>query len=186
MTIRSFLAFSISGALKEKFKHILNDLQHARADVKWVKLENIHLTLKFLGSLEESTLDNVSSVLRERCRGFNPITSYLNEIGAFPDLRHPKIVWGALDDSNKEIQAIVDVLEGEFAKLGLAPEERPFKPHITIGRVKSSANLKNLIQTIQQITFEDKIQQTFDKIVLYKSTLTSQGPIYEALKEFEF
>ncbi len=183
--IRSFLAFPISGELKEKFKHILNDLQHTCTDVKWVKPENVHLTLKFLGGLEESELKNVSFVLRERCRGFAPITSYLSEIGAFPDLRHPKIVWGALDDSKKEIQAIVEVLEGELAKFGLAKDEHPFKPHITLGRVKSTAHLINLIQTIRQITFESKTKQTFEKIILYKSTLTPQGPIYEVLKEFE-
>jgi len=185
MTIRAFLAFPISGVLKERIKYILDDLQETNADVKWVTPQNIHLTLKFLGELEENAIANVSSMLRERCRGFFPITSHLNEIGAFPDLRHPKIVWAALDDSSKEICAIVENLEGELAKLGIAQDEHPFKPHITLGRVRSSANLKNLIQAIQQITFEDSTEQIFDIIILYKSTLTMQGPIYEVLEKFE-
>ncbi len=100
MTIRCFLAFPISGKLKEKFKYILHDLQDTRADVKWVVLENIHLTLKFLGDIEESKLEDVSSVVRECCRSFVPVTTYLTELGVFPDMRHPKILWGALDDSN--------------------------------------------------------------------------------------
>ena len=185
MTIRSFLAFPISSDLKESLGYILNDLQQTRADVKWVRLENIHLTLKFLGDIEEIDLEKISSVLGESCCGFGPITSHLSEIGIFPDLRHPRIVWAGLDDSKKKFQVLVEALEERLEKLGFAKDEHPFKPHITLGRVKSSANLKNLIQTIQQITFEGKNQHTFEKIILYKSTLTPQGPIYEVLKEFD-
>ena len=185
MTIRSFLAFPISSELKESLGHILHDLQQTRADVKWVGLGNIHLTLKFLGDIEETDLEKISSVLSESCCRFDPITSHLSEIGVFPDLRHPRIVWAGLDDSKKEFQSIVEALEEQLAKLGFAKDDHPFKPHITLGRVKSSANLKNLMQTIQQITFDGKNQQTFEKIILYKSTLTPQGPIYEVLKEFD-
>ena len=185
MTIRCFLAFPISSGLKEKLGLILNDLQHTCADVKWVKLENIHLTLKFLGSLEERDLENISSLLEERCRSFDPITSHLSEIGAFPDLHHPKIVWVALDDPTKHIHEIVNVIEADLAKWGLAKEENIFKSHITLGRVRSPTNLKELIQAMLQITFEEKIKHTFDRIILYKSTLMPQGPIYEVLKEFK-
>ena len=185
MTMRTFLAFPISGALKERLRYILDDLQQTHADVKWVKAENIHLTLKFLGDVEESGIGKISSVVREQCHDFAPVTSHLSGIGAFPDLRHPKVVWAALDDSKKELQTIAEVLRGEMIKLGVAQDEHSFKPHITLGRVRSSVNLKNLIQTMQQITFKCTIEQVFDKIILYKSTLTPQGPIYEALEEFE-
>lgn len=184
MAIRSFLAFPISGELKEEFKRIINELQPTHADVKWVKLENIHLTLKFLGSLQGSDLENVSSVLRDRAPGFFPITTYLSEIGAFPDFSHPKIIWGALDDPSNKIHTIVNVLEGELSKFGIAKDDHPFKPHITLGRIRSSANLSNLIQVIQQITLKVKTKQIFERVILYKSTLTSQGPVYEVLKEF--
>lgn len=185
MTIRSFLAFPVSRELKEDLRHILNDLQQTRADVKWVGLENIHLTLKFLGDIEEIDLEKISSVLSEPCCGFDPIVSHLSGIGVFPDLRRPRIVWAGLDDPKKKFQGMVEVLEDRLEKLGIAKDDHPFKPHVTLGRVRSSANLKNLIQTIQQITFEGQNQQTFEKIILYKSTLTQQGPIYEALKEFD-
>ena len=186
MTIRSFLAFPISGELKEKFEQILCDLQHTPADVKWVKPENIHLTLKFLGDLKKNDIEKVVSVVKEQCRRFQSITTYLNEIGAFPDLHHPKIVWGGIDDPDNEIQKIVEILENELVKLGIAKDDHPFKAHITLGRVKSSKNLRNLIETIQQITIENKITQTFERIILYKSTLTSEGPIYEILEEFKW
>lgn len=184
MSMRSFLAFPISGALKERLKYILDRLHATGADVKWVEPQNIHLTIKFLGELEENRMESIISLLEERCREFVPITSYLSEVGAFPDLQHPRIVWAALDDSKKEIGGIVEVLRGEMIKLGIAKDEHPFKSHLTLGRVRSSANLKNLIQAMHQITFEGKIEQTFDKIVLYKSTLTPQGPIYDVLREY--
>jgi 2'-5' RNA ligase len=184
-TIRGFLAFPINSEVKEGLGHILNDLQQTRADVKWVQAENLHLTLKFLGDIEETDLEKISSVISESCRGFDLITSHLNEIGVFPDLCHPRIVWAGLDDSKQKFQSIVEALEERLAKLGFAKDNHPFKPHITLGRVKLSANLKNLMQTIQQITFEGKKEQTFEKIILYKSTLTPQGPVYEVLKEFD-
>jgi len=185
MSMRSFLAFPISGALKERLKYILDDLRTTGADVKWVKPGNIHLTIKFLGELEESRIESIMSLLDQRCREFVPMTSYLSEIGAFPDLQHPRIVWAALDDSKKEIQGIVEVLRGDMIKFGVPQDEHPFKPHLTLGRVRSSAHLKNLIQAMHQITFVEKIEQKFDKIILYKSTLTPQGPIYNVLKEYE-
>jgi len=186
MTIRCFLALPISGKLKEKFRHIVHGLQDTRADVKWVKLENLHLTLKFLGDIEDNKLENISSVVRDCCRGVGPVTSYLTQLGGFPDMHHPKILWVALGDSKKKIEGMVEVLERELAKVGIIKEERPFKPHITIGRMKSLANLKNLSCAIQQITFEDTTEEPFDRIILYKSTLTPQGPIYEVLNAFEF
>jgi len=185
MSIRSFLAFPISGLFQEKVKNILDDLQAADADVKWVKLENIHLTIKFLGGMEENCIERVMSLLDQRCREFVPITSYLSQIGAFPDLQHPKIVWAVLDDSKQEIQRIVELLRGDIEKFGIAQDEHPFKPHLTLGRVRSSTNLKDLIQKIRQMTFEKKTEQIFDKIILYKSTLTPQGPIYDVLREYE-
>jgi 2'-5' RNA ligase len=184
MGIRSFLAIPISAGVKDKFRLILHNLQVIRADVKWVKLENIHLTLKFLGDLEEKRLESVSEAL-EKCRPrMAPSTSCLRAIGAFPNLRHPKILWGALDDSSEELKTIVDILEGELAKIDMPKEDRPFKPHLTFGRVRSSANLQSLTQAIREISFEDKLRQISDKVILYKSTLTSQGPVYEVLREF--
>jgi 2'-5' RNA ligase len=185
MSIRSFLAFPISGALKERLECILDDLKATGADVKWVKPDHIHLTIKFLGELEENRVESVMSLLKERCREFVPIKSYLIGIGAFPDLQHPKIVWAGLDDPKQEIQGIVEVLRGDMVKLKIAQDEHPFKPHLTLGRVRSSANLKDLVQRIRQITFEGKTEQMFDKIVLYKSTLTPQGPIYDVLREYK-
>ncbi|MBF0503845.1 MAG: RNA 2',3'-cyclic phosphodiesterase [Candidatus Omnitrophica bacterium] len=184
MTIRCFLAFSLNGQFQERLKHTLDELRQTNADVKWVKLDNIHLTLKFLGELEVIHINNIKSRLKERCSGLSPITSYLNGIGAFPDLSHPKIVWAALDDSKNEIRKLVEILKEELIIFGVVREDHPFKPHITLGRVRTSVNLKDLIQTIEKITIEEHIQQTFDKIILYKSQLTSQGPIYEVLQEF--
>ena len=79
-TIRSFLAFPISSNLKESLRDILNDLQQTRADVKWVGLENIHLTLKFLGDIEESGLEKISSVLSGSCCRFDPRVYFIGMV----------------------------------------------------------------------------------------------------------
>jgi len=185
MTIRSFLAFPISGILQEKLEQIIQALQTSCADVKWVSPKNIHLTLKFLGEVPQEDLKTISSLVRERCSGFHPVNSYLSGIGAFPDLRFPKIIWAALNDPNKEIQAMADALQEDLGKIGLPKEDRPFKAHLTLGRLKSQVHIKNLLSTLQQMDVVDKTQETLDRVILYKSTLTTQGPIYEALEEFK-
>jgi len=184
MKIRSFLAFTVSGDFKEMLERILKDLQNTKADVKWVKPENIHLTLKFLGDLAEGQLEAVKVVLRQLCPGFRPITTNINAIGAFPDMRHPKVIWAGLQDPHQSIKEIFEVLETSFLKLGIDQEDHPFQSHITLGRVRSSANLKELIEKMPNISINSKISQVFDLIVLYKSTLTPDGPVYDTLEEF--
>jgi 2'-5' RNA ligase len=100
-------------------------------------------------------------------------------------MHHPKIIWAGLDDPKKEIRSTVEVLENHLAKLGIAKEDRPYEPHITLGRIKSLVNLKDLRDTIKIMTFEGQATERFEKIILYKSTLTPRGPVYEALEEFK-
>ncbi|MDE1921735.1 MAG: RNA 2',3'-cyclic phosphodiesterase [Candidatus Omnitrophica bacterium] len=185
MSVRSFIAFPVSGGLKEKFEHVIRDLQRASADVRWVKAQNIHLTLKFLGDVQENALEKISSVIEAMSCDFTPLTAHLTAIGTFPNGDYPKIIWGALDDPRKAVQGMAGILEKGLVSCGIPEEQRPFQPHITLGRVRSSARLKDLMRLMGQMTFEDKITQQFDKIILYKSTLTPQGPVYEALKVFE-
>ncbi|MDE2222256.1 MAG: RNA 2',3'-cyclic phosphodiesterase [Candidatus Omnitrophica bacterium] len=182
--MRGFLAFPISGELKEEFERLLGDLKKTGADTSWVKPENIHLTLKFLGDIEPEDLKKITAVLTEQASRFSVFASYLTEIDAFPDLHHPKIIWAGLDDSIRTMETIVRVLENELAQCGFSREERPFKPHLTLGRIRSGSHLRNLISAVKQISFRNRIEQQFETIILYQSTLTPQGPVYEALQSF--
>jgi RNA 2',3'-cyclic 3'-phosphodiesterase len=185
MSVRSFLAFDVNDELREYFKHIIHDLQKACADVRWVKPENIHLTLKFLGDVQEGDLDKISSTVAGHCLNVAPVTSFFTGIGAFPDLRCPKIVWGGLDDDSRAITSLAGDLEKSLAGYGIPQEQRPFKPHVTIGRVRSQHNVRNLTDLIDEMSSDHIIEQKFTKMILYQSTLTTQGPLYEVLREFD-
>jgi 2'-5' RNA ligase len=182
MPIRCFLAFPINNELKAELKSVLDKLQGSGADVKWTSFENLHLTLKFIESFNENDLQKLKDTLKAQLK-FEPIVSHLDSIGVFPNFDHPKIIWASLQDPNHQFAKVTEVLENTLGHFSIPKETRPFKAHITLGRVRSGKNLKNLTKTIAEIKLKS-VQQQFDKIVLYKSTLTNQGPIYEALEKF--
>lgn len=171
--MRYFLAFPVSDYLRQKVAEILKVFKPLDVDVKWAELVNLHLTLEFFEDLEENRLKDTIFQVNDLVGGFSVIETQLTEIGAFPDLNHPKVIWLGLKDPNSQMAAIAKALGN--AK---------FEPHITLGRVKSGKNVKKLVEAIGLFESGNKEVERFTKIVLYKSTLTVQGSIYEAVKEF--
>lgn len=185
--MRTFIAIELSSDVKEYLSHLQEKLKLAQADVKWVLSKNIHLTLKFLGEIDDKTKDNVIRIIEDVTK--DKASFYLNivSIGAFPRIESPRVIWVEINKGDLEVKKIAKELEEKLAGIGIPIEDRPFSSHITLGRTKSSKNRNNLIQSIKAL--KEKLPQAnaellVDKITLLKSTLTPKGPIYEVLKEF--
>ncbi len=181
--IRSFIAIELTEEVRDKLINIQANLKQAGADVKWVKKNNIHLTLKFLGNIGSDNIENVTKALEELGNNNSRFTAELSEIGAFPRMDSPRIIWIGVEKGAKKLCDIVEGLEDLLEKIGLPKEEKEFHPHITLGRVKSSFNKIHLIKKLKEITLQDKNVLNIEKLTLFKSTLTPKGPIYEVLKE---
>lgn len=140
--------------------------------------ENLHLTLKFLGEVREERIRDISEILKEISKGFKKFEVTLQGIGAFPNQSSPRVIWTGVEKGRKEMIELQKEIEERLVPLGFKKEERGFHPHLTIARVKGRGDFKELFET-------DYKSRTFliDKIILFKSTLTPKGPIYEELEK---
>lgn len=184
--MRAFIAIELPQGIKDYLAGVQTKLKTAHADLKWVNPQNIHLTLKFLGEIDEKQLTQITQILEDTLRDKSQFYLRLASLGAFPNIKSCRVIWVGIDKGDSETKQIAKDLEGEIEKIGIAKEERPFSSHITIGRMRSSLNRQKLTQVLENLTGDSggfPAEFPVTKITLYKSTLTPQGPIYEILKE---
>jgi 2'-5' RNA ligase len=185
--MRTFIAIELPKNIKDALASLQEQLKVSGADVKWVAPENIHLTLKFLGEIDDTKLNKVIKILEDTAVDKTPFQIRISSIGAFPKINFPRVIWAGIDKGDNETKEIAKELEERIAKIGIPKEGRAFSSHITIGRLRSTLNREKLIKDLGMMSynFGDKNLAEFGvtKITLLKSTLTPGGPIYEILKE---
>jgi len=183
--MRTFIAIDLPKDIKETLADLEEQLKTCAADVKWVAPKNIHLTLKFLGEIEEDKLEKINQILEEVAKTNTTFSLGIFSLGAFPKINFPRIIWVGVNQGKNQVEELAKELEDKIAKIGIAKEKRPFSSHITLGRIRSGLNREKLVQSlIQHSGLEGKnLQFLVTKICLFKSTLTSGGPVYEAVKE---
>lgn len=179
--IRCFIAIELCEAIKNLAQNIQKDFKKLDCDIKWVEPKNIHLTLKFLGDVGISKIDSIIASIKQTLENSSAFSTETAAIGAFPKINYPKVIWLGLKDEQKFIEGIYLSLENSLHEIGFSKEERGFSPHITIGRVRSNRNINLLSQKIIGYKAPEPIIQPINNVTLFKSTLTSNGPIYEIL-----
>ncbi|MCK5083321.1 MAG: RNA 2',3'-cyclic phosphodiesterase [Candidatus Omnitrophica bacterium] len=184
-TIRTFIAIPLDPQIRQTIAQAQNHLKELDCSIKWVDPENIHLTLKFLGEVKLKKIDAVKQALEDLLKSVKPLPIELTQLGAFPDVKRPRIIWVGLNDDTKAISQLVSALEETLGKIGFKKEGWPFSPHITIGRVRSPKNLHLLSESISNYSLPGYLKQTARNITLYKSILTPAGPVYEPLHKTE-
>jgi RNA 2',3'-cyclic 3'-phosphodiesterase len=180
--LRTFIALPAPPNVQQAIAEIQAKLKTVQADVKWEPQDKFHITLVFLGNVEQSKLELLSATLTKSVQKFPSFTITYESIGAFPKIQTPRVVWIGIksDQTVLDLQAMVGRLCGEFE---FPMEDRTFHPHITLGRVKETRNVVRLTEAIKTITFEP-IEMHCSEIVLMKSELHSSGSIYTMLKSF--
>ena len=182
--IRAFIAIKLSEDVQNFIKTIQESLKKVKADVKWVKPRNAHLTLKFLGDVSLEKNESVKGALQKVVKRFAPFLVETNEIGGFPSEHNPRIIWLGLGLKKNTIADLASAIETELTKLSFAAKTQTFSTHITLGRVRSSRNISKLSKIIQGYQIADRISQEITTITLYQSQLTSSGPIYSIIDNF--
>lgn len=184
--MRTFIAIELPKEIQSFLSSLQQELKNTGADVRWVEPKNIHLTLKFLGEVDEENLSKINSILEDATKDKTSFNIRLAYVGAFPKISFPRVLWAGIDKGEREAKMIATLLEEKLEKIGFPKENRPFSSHITIGRVKSTLNRDKLVQGLKNLEnyFSAKNAQfSVSKITLFKSTLTPKGPIYDILKE---
>jgi len=183
--IRSFLAIELPKLILKKIEEVQRDLRSTRADVRWVNPEKIHLTLKFFGNIEESRIDPIFKSIEEPIRNTPPYSIEVKGVGAFPQLRNPRVIWIGLVNGKEILTSFQKQIETQLEKIGFQPEDRPFHPHLTLGRMKSSRGKEELVGRMEKHREEEFGDFQVERMILFKSDLTPSGPIYTLLKELK-
>jgi 2'-5' RNA ligase len=182
--MRTFIAIKLPQNIRTGLSNIQDELKQTGADVKWVKPDNIHLTLKFLGEIDDSLAEKIKSVISAAAQQTPSFNLSLSQLGAFPKIQFPRVIWIGVNNDQPVIKMAKD-LEQELIKIGIPTESRAFNSHITLGRVRSAQNRRALSEKLETLNKPSSSQPEFtvSGITLFKSTLTPQGPIYEAISD---
>ena len=181
--IRCFIAVELPEPLRQEIALFQSELRSSGGDVKWVEAGNLHLTLKFLGNIEEPQVPSLKEALAAAVKNLSPFTIHLEGIGAFPRTTDPRVVWIGAGEGKETLITLAQTVGRACSELGFAPEDRPFSAHLTIGRVRSRDRLASLIQRLQVAEFRGNTPASIDRLILFQSALSPKGPTYTPLAE---
>lgn len=183
MSFRAFISVDIDpNPLIENFSKAL---QNTGARLKAVRMEQIHMTLKFLGPTDEGLVPKIEGIMKEAVTGVKPFEIGFKGTGAFPNLNYIKVVWIGLVNS-EPLAEVSRVLNDEMSPLGFKREGRGFSPHVTVGRLKGSKGKEMIQEILSKTKTADFGAQTIDRLKLKKSVLETSGPIYSTIAEVPF
>ena len=176
--MRLFAGIPIVEDARREILALLGRLREGEWPVRWVHDEGLHLTLKFFGEVAPERLDVIEEAVRFAGQNTGLLDLRLDGLGAFPSVVRPKVLWVGID-APPALELLYDRLERGGEAIGFAPEGAPFRPHVTLGRVREghrlpSGALEEAARTIAEVPFVGR------RLVLYESLLTTQGPRYEA------
>lgn len=183
--IRSFIAIDLPTKIQTRLDKVSTQLQERLEDVpvRWVPVENIHLTLKFLGDVSESNLEVLKDVLRTVAANYDKFEISIGGMGAFPQARRPRVIWIGIE-SPPELASIQRNIESETVHLGYARERRPFSPHLTLARVSRGAGARD-VRKVAEVLNSFKVGflgvARVEAVRLYRSELQPGGAIYTGL-----
>ena len=181
--LRAFIAIE----LPEKIQGDIRNLQRAFAShglkIRWVTPVNLHLTIKFLGDIAPSEMESLGRILSDTA-AIHPMFDLLPQgIGVFPNIRRPRIIWAGIAGQTHILRFIWKSVENALVPLGFAAEKRPYRGHLTIGRVKTHMDQGRLVTALR--THQDFVSESFivRRLVMFKSELCPNGPVYTKLWE---
>ena len=178
--MRTFIALELSDEIKNELSRLEGELKKVGGDIKWVKPKNIHLTLKFLGDVDDGKIEQIKKILDQISSQNKAFEISLFKLGAFPNVDNPRVIWVGLDKGCSDAEQIAQSVEDELSKIGFEKESRPFSAHFTLGRVKSGKNKAALKESFSSALPRPK-SCAINNITLFQSTLTPKGPIYNSL-----
>ena len=178
--MRTFFAIELPADLRGEIARVQAELKRAGADVRWVRPEGVHLTLKFLGEIDPARAEPLADGAARVLAKASPAGLGVSGAGVFPDRRQPRVVWLGLGGDLDALALAQKAVEGAAAEFGFAPEKRPFRPHLTLGRVKSGRGRAALLAALEKIE-PRPVEFTAREVVLFKSDLKPTGAVYTAL-----
>jgi RNA 2',3'-cyclic 3'-phosphodiesterase len=179
--IRAFIALDLPPGVYRALTGLQQEWQRTAAPVSWIRPESIHLTLKFLGNIANEQVAEIQPLLQKVAVSAAPFRLQPLGCGAFPSIKQMRVVWVGLQGAVEELLKLQRAVEDALVPLGFAPEDRPYRAHLTLGRVKGRRHLQLLQEAV--LRRQDFQAEAFDvtQVVLYRSELRPEGARYTVL-----
>lgn len=178
--LRLFWAVNLPDSVKAELGKLVEKLRISNADAKWVEEHNLHLTLQFLGEVERHRIPDINAAVKAAVSHLEPFCLSLGGLGAFPNFNRPRVLWVGLGGELDKITDLHSRVSQALTTIGFAPEERPFRPHLTLTRFRSPIGVEPLMQGVRQL--RPQVQELghfhVKSVDLMQSQLSNKGPKY--------
>jgi RNA 2',3'-cyclic 3'-phosphodiesterase len=182
--MRLFVALEIPSTVRENLAELLKTLRAVSPQTRWVRPENLHVTLKFIGEVPEAKLSAIQNSLMG-VRSDRPVTLDFQRLGFFPNEKHPRVFWAGIETS-ADLKTLAADIESAMEKLGIPREQRPFSPHLTLARFEPRRLPEKLRTAIQENAARDFGSLRTSQFHLIESNLKPSGAEYTTVESFRF
>lgn len=181
--MRLFFAVNLTHDIKRGIRDAIDRFPVQKPPWRWVREDNLHITLKFLGEMEPGSISGLITAAEEACAGRDSFELSFSRFGAFPNLRKPRVLFFSAERGEAQLKSLAGALEESLHRhLGIERERRPFRSHITVARVKRplSRDLSGLLERVPPL---EGLSQEVGTISLMESELRPSGAVYRVVKE---
>lgn len=179
--IRAFIAFELPTDITWLAADLQNRLKDQGLKLRWVRPQNMHLTLKFLGDVGADRIGAITAAMKAIAQGVPPMALTVQGMGVFPGMRKPRVVWIGVGGATDLLERAHRGVDERLALLGFQREDRPFKAHLTLARINQPVDARRLLETIQMEGGYGARPFQANEMVLFQSVLKPQGPTYTPL-----
>ena len=183
--VRTFISIPVPNEVKSKKNMLYSTLENSPANISWVKNEQLHLTLKFLGHTPETMIENIKSEISKISSTIKPFKLLINKTGCFPKRERPRVLWLGIRGNTTALNDLFLRVDKEMKKIGFPSLDKEFIPHITLARVKYPQKYTPDISTFLKSSY-DPIDFTADRVQFLTSELLPSGTFYTLLGSFPF
>ncbi|MCC9599590.1 RNA 2',3'-cyclic phosphodiesterase [Stieleria sp. JC731] len=182
-TIRSFISIPITPGITSAAGKIIRKLKPIDSGIKWVPIDNLHLTLKFLGEVDNVEIHDVCKAIRSVTCEIEPFELHFSGAGGFPNIEKPRVLYAGIQDPSGLLVEMVSQLELKLADLRFKPEPRDYRPHLTLGRSRSKGGRasEELTEAMRELSDTNLGEMVVDEVNLMASFLDKQGPTYQVM-----
>ena len=182
--IRSFVAVELPETLRYQIRGYIHSLKPLAKNVRWVSPDNLHLTLKFIGERSTETTEQALEALHRAASVTHPFQLSIERFGGFPNLRRPKVLWlGAASQPEPTLNRLQSTIEDILSEIGIEADTKPFRPHLTLGRVRFKEDLSQLQNFVELHPFP-VVRFSVNDFVLIRSILKTTGAEYRVLQKY--
>lgn len=182
--MRAFLALELPPHARQTVAVVQSRLRQTGAGAAWVRQENFHVTLRFLGRIEEEQQQICSQCLLQRLPHLEPVRICIAGAGAFPNAGRPSVLWAGVRELHGALEDVFVSCEDAARAAGLPPEARAFHPHVTVARVRNPRGCVSVAEAIQECSTLESDAFTVDGVALFESKLSAGGSVYRLVKRF--